>query len=136
MSVVKYIADQAQKAPAKQAAVVAAAQAKQNQYDAAHGQRLYAPPPGGPMSFAPPYGQGMRGPTTQMPTQPGPNTMQLGSTNGGYQYAPNPFSGQTPMQPPLQPAPTPGRMQPNGAQPNPQLANQQAQIAVLRGQQG
>lgn len=86
--------------------------------------RLQQPPPGGPMSFAPPGGQPMRGQTTQLPTGGG---MALASSNGGRQYTPNPFSqGFTPPQ-------GGGNMAPTGAQRPPQLVNQQQFIAALRG---
>lgn len=77
------------------------------------------PNPGaGPMSFAPPPNGQMRGTPMGL----------AASGNNGYNYTPNRFQGQPPPQrPPMQAPPA------QAAPPAPQLAQQQAQIAMLRG---
>lgn len=128
---------------AKLSADQQAALEKQDVYDHAHGQRLWTPPAGGPMSMGPPQGQPMRGPTMQMPSQMTPNTLNHMGSTGGRQYTPNPFQGKIPNMG-LQSPGNPGMLPPAGAQPpvpptRPQIpqpvmgGQMQAQIAALRG---
>lgn len=102
----------------------------QAQQNAPAGPRPLYPTPG-PMSFAPAPGGMNRGQTTALSPGAPP----------GRNYMPNRFSGQpTQMtgQPPPQMAPplqAPGQMPPMrnpGMPQNPQMAQQQAQVAALR----